>query len=101
MNRAAEGLATQRTVVGHAAQPGTDTRAANLTGAEPATSADSGLVARWDFDEGADDVAMDLTGHGNDGRLHGPQWVQRRPGCALAFDGVDDYVDCGQRARWT
>lgn len=54
-----------------------------------------GLVARWDFDEGKGEVAHDGSGHDNDGQLHGPRWVQRGQGHALAFDGVDDYVDCG------
>ncbi|MEA3400423.1 MAG: LamG domain-containing protein [Armatimonadota bacterium] len=59
---------------------------------------DAGLVGHWTFDEGDGDVTGDLSGQGNDGRLHGPTWVQRGEGHALAFNGVDDYVDCGAGA---
>jgi len=52
-------------------------------------------VAHWSFDEGEGDVARDLTGQGSDGRLRGPQWVQRGDGHALFFDGINDYADCG------
>ncbi|MBM3476882.1 MAG: LamG domain-containing protein, partial [Armatimonadetes bacterium] len=59
------------------------------------TQDDAGLIGLWTFDEGAGEVVQDLSGHGNTGRLHGAQWVKRGDGYALAFDGVDDWVDCG------
>lgn len=54
-----------------------------------------GLVARWDFDEGKGDVLRDTSGYGNHGKIHGAKWVRSGKGYALRFDGVDDYVDCG------
>jgi len=58
-------------------------------------AAEVGLVARWDFDEGQGDVLHDRSGNGNHGKIHGAQWVRVGDGYALKFDGVDDYVDCG------
>jgi hypothetical protein len=56
----------------------------------------SSLVAHWTFDDGAGTVALDSSGNGNDGILVGdPQWVAGKIGGALEFDGIDDYVDCG------
>jgi len=56
------------------------------------------LVARWKLDETSGAVARDSAG-GHDGTLHGdPAWMPaggKRRG-ALAFDGVDDYVNCGR-----
>ncbi len=51
---------------------------------------DEGLVARWSFDEGSGGVARDLTGHGHDATIAGPEWVRSPRGHALRFDGVDD-----------
>ncbi len=54
------------------------------------------VVGLWGFDEREGDLARDSSGHDNDGTLIGnPQWVEGRFGTALRFDGVDDYVDCG------
>ena len=61
-------------------------------------AAQEGLVAHWDFNEAQGDVLHDRSGNGNDGKLHGPQWVKVGGGHALKFDGVDDYVDCGDNA---
>jgi hypothetical protein len=54
----------------------------------------SGLVAHWKFDEGSGTVAHDSIGN-NHGTVHGAKWTIGRVGGALSFDGVDDYVDCG------
>ena len=55
-----------------------------------------GLVGYWSFDEGSGSTAYDASGNGNDGTLiHDPKWTQGKSGSALQFDGVDDYVDCG------
>jgi len=60
-----------------------------------------GPVASWNFDEGSGTVAYDGTANNNDGTLGGgtaayePSWVEGKYGGALSFDGVDDYVDCG------
>lgn len=60
---------------------------------------EEGLVGRWDFDEGSGPIAHDTSGQGNHGQLHGPIWVQQGSGYALSFDGVNDYVDCGNRTN--
>ena len=54
-----------------------------------------GLVAHWAFDDGSDDVLRDSSGNKSDGAIMVAEWVTSDPGCALKFDGVDDYVDCG------
>ena len=53
------------------------------------------LVADWNFEEGKGSVLDDRSGNGNEGRIHGAQWVKTREGYALDFNGADDYVDCG------
>ena len=43
-----------------------------------------------------DNKWYDYSGHGNHGTITGATWVSKgRRGAALLFDGVDDYVDCG------
>jgi hypothetical protein len=54
-----------------------------------------GLVAEWNFDEGAGSVLHDSSGNGNDGTIHGATWADGKIGGALRFDGSNDYVDCG------
>ncbi|MBI5153458.1 MAG: laminin G domain-containing protein, partial [Parcubacteria group bacterium] len=66
-----------------------------------AQSADvtSGLVGSWNFDEEGGTVATDSSGNNNPGALvGGPEWVMGKSGKALSFDGVDDYVDIGDKA---
>jgi hypothetical protein len=54
------------------------------------------LVGLWHFDEGEGTTAHDSSGRGNDGTLvKGTTWVDGKVGKALEFDGVDDFVDCG------
>jgi hypothetical protein len=54
------------------------------------------LVGWWRFDEGSGTVANDSSGNGNTGTLNGdPQWVIGYYGSALEFDGIDDWLDCG------
>ncbi|MFH1716411.1 MAG: sugar-binding protein [Planctomycetota bacterium] len=58
----------------------------------------TGLVGWWKFDEAAGGTAADSSGAGNNGTLMGsPQWKPSggKLGGALQFDGIDDYVDCG------
>ena len=58
-------------------------------------------VGYWEFDEGSGiEVAGSPTGtfHGelfNDGTIDGAVWVDGKYGKALRFDGINDYVDCG------
>ena len=64
----------------------------------PATaqaSSDDGLVAEWHFDEGSGSAVADSSGNGNDGTIYGATWVDGKYGKALHFDGVNDYLDCG------
>jgi hypothetical protein len=57
--------------------------------------ASADLVGYWKFDEGSGDIAVDLSGYGNDGTINGATWTTGKFGPALNFDGVDDDVDCG------
>jgi len=62
---------------------------------EELTTQESALVGYWKFDEGSGTIAYDLSGNGNNGTIYGATWTQGKVGGALSFDGVDDYVDCG------
>jgi hypothetical protein len=53
-----------------------------------------GLVAYYPFDTGADNVAYDYSGNGNEGMIEGASWTSGLFGDALSFDG-NDYVSCG------
>jgi len=79
-----------------------------------------GLVLWIPFDEGSGTTAADRSGKGNDGTIYGAVWEKqaledlsgyRNDGIhygpvetrgrylrALSFDGVDDYVNCGNNA---
>ncbi|MHC4570513.1 MAG: LamG-like jellyroll fold domain-containing protein [Planctomycetota bacterium] len=52
------------------------------------------VTSWWKFDEGSGTIAYDSAG-GNDGTIYGAQWSVGKIDGALSFDGVDDYVDCG------
>ncbi len=71
------------------------------TGTENVKAADdSGLVAYWDFDEGAGTVLHDQSGNGNDGTIYGATWVDGVKGKALSFDGIDNYVVSIPENNW-
>jgi len=56
--------------------------------------ANGGLVSYWPFEGTANDVV-----NGNHAAIYGgPGFVEGKFGQALDFDGVDDYVDCGNDA---
>jgi len=62
----------------------------------------SNAVGVWNFDEGIGTTLTDISGYGNNGTLNkgangtGLDWVPSDiEGTALQFDGVDDYVGCG------
>lgn len=56
---------------------------------------DPNLVAHWRLDEGGGDTAYDSAGD-NDGTLvNGPSWASGQINGGLSFDGLNDYVDCG------
>ncbi len=58
-----------------------------------AEQANSGLVGYWSFDGNA----QDSSGSGNHGTISGATFVQGVSGQALSFDGVDDYVNVGDK----
>jgi hypothetical protein len=58
--------------------------------AQPATG--TNLLGYWKFDEGRGTIAADSSPHGHHGTIHGATWVPGRIGPALAFDGVNSYV---------
>ncbi len=60
-----------------------------------AMAADDGLIARYTFDEGSGSIAKDASGHGNDGKIVGAQWVKQGGGYALQFGRTVSYVDFG------
>jgi hypothetical protein len=53
------------------------------------------IVAHYAFEEGSGTQAKDSSGNGNDGAIHGAEFVESPTGHALRFDGMDDFVDCG------
>jgi len=53
------------------------------------------LIAYWSLDEGIADVAFDYSLNNNDGTIYGATWIDGISGYALQFDGVNDYVNCG------
>ena len=61
-----------------------------------------GKCGSWHFDEGAGTIANDSSEKCNDGKLVNMSAATCRVGGkiagALAFDGTDDYVDCGNGA---
>jgi len=55
----------------------------------------SGLVGYWNFNEGSGTIAYDSSTYNDDGTIHGASWTNGKINGALSFDGVDDYIDCG------
>ncbi|MFC1714396.1 LamG domain-containing protein [Candidatus Poribacteria bacterium] len=67
-----------------------------FTSQSPAQIDSETVVGMWLFDDGDGETAKDSSEKGNHGKLFGPEWVDGKIGKALKFDGVDDYVDCGE-----
>src|SRR5437016_165539 len=63
-----------------------------LLQAKAGSASDLGLVGYWSFDDG---TATDISGHGNNGVLHGCTPTQGVHGGALSFNGTSDYIDFG------
>lgn len=59
---------------------------------------EDGLVAYWSFDDG---TATDNSGNGNDGIIYGTSTATGISSNALSFDGVDDYVDFGDKFEFS
>ena len=53
-----------------------------------------GLVLHYTFDTGTGNIVSDASGNGNDGTVHGAEFVVSGSGYALKLDGTDDYVEC-------
>ncbi len=51
-------------------------------------------IAHWKFDETSGTIAYDSAGD-NNGTVYGAIWTAGQIDGALSFDGVNDYVDCG------
>lgn len=51
-------------------------------------------VGVWSFEE-IGDTALDGSGYGNHGVIHGVSHTDGIIGSALSFNGISDYVDCG------
>jgi len=52
------------------------------------------INAYWKFDECSGDTVGDSSGHNYDGTKFGATWITNGvSGCALDFDGIDDYVN--------
>jgi hypothetical protein len=57
----------------------------------------AGPIAHWKFDEGGGDIAYDSACVNHGTLVNGPQWTTGQINGALDFDGVDDYVEIGDK----
>jgi len=70
-----------------------------FTGQSVARIDPKAYVGMWLFDDGKGDTVADSSGNENDGTLkNNPKFVDGKFGKALQFDGVTNYVDCGNDA---
>jgi hypothetical protein len=61
---------------------------------------DDFVNAYWKFDECEGNIAYDSSEHSYDGTINGPTWTtDSYSGCALSFDGINDYVDLDDYAK--
>ena len=56
---------------------------------------DGSLVGSWNMNEGSGTIAYDSSANGNNGAITGTSWVDGKYGKALSFNGITDYVNCG------
>ncbi len=60
---------------------------------------DDYINSYWKFDECSGNTVGDSSGHSYDGTVYGAGWTDEGfSGCALVFDGVDDYVNFSNHA---
>lgn len=63
---------------------------------DPINPGIDGLVGHWKLDDQTGTTAIDSSGHGNTGQLiNGPLWTDGNIDGALRFDGINDFVNCG------
>ncbi|QQR64991.1 hypothetical protein IPH92_00195 [Candidatus Kaiserbacteria bacterium] len=63
------------------------------------TTSPSGLIGKWNLDEGSGTEAYDSSGNGNTGTLtNGPTWKAGKVGQAVDLGGDDDYINVGSPA---
>jgi len=55
------------------------------------------LKACYPLDEGGGSTAVDFSGNYNHGTIFGATWASGKIDSCLYFDGLDDYIDCGNR----
>jgi len=60
---------------------------------------DDYINAYWKFDECSGNTVGDSSSHGYDGTRFGATWVSGYSGCALQFDGIDDYVELSSYSK--
>ncbi|MCK9556226.1 alpha/beta hydrolase, partial [bacterium] len=53
------------------------------------------LIGYWKMDEGEGSSLGDSSTYENDGTINGASWTQGISDYSLNFDGLDDYVNCG------
>ena len=56
-------------------------------------------IVNWDFGEGRGTILHDTSGNEFHGDIHGAKWVKSDGGYALEFNGLGDYVGCGNGQR--
>ena len=53
------------------------------------------IVGDWSFDENSGFIAYDGSGYQNNGIVSGALWAEGQYNPSLSFDGISNYVDCG------
>jgi hypothetical protein len=75
----------------------------NVVPTQDYVSATSDCVGRWSFEEGpdAEGIAYDTSGNDNNGVIHEAIYTNNsvHRNYAISFDGVNDYIDCGNDAE--
>ena len=61
---------------------------------------DDGLVGYWSFDEDSGNIAYDDSEYVNDGLIYGATQISGVSNNALSFDGIDDYIDYGDKIHF-
>jgi RHS repeat-associated protein len=61
----------------------------------------SGLIAKYNLDEGSGTVAADSAGTNNGVLTNGPTWIETQHGKGVDFDGINDYIGLSQPLVFT